>query len=71
MKSISTIAILGVGVFIFRENYKLHQFLGMCMIIIGIFLTSQKYLPVLSVWQVWQTLCFLCAAAIVFRSNYC
>jgi len=49
MKSISTIAILGVGVFIFRENYKLHQFLGMFMIISGIFLTSQKSLPVLSV----------------------
>jgi len=47
MKSISTVAILGVGIFIFQENYKLHQFLGMFMVISGIFLTSQKSIPVL------------------------
>ena len=47
LKSISTIAILGVGIFIFRENYKPHQFFGIFMVVLGIFLTSQKSIPLL------------------------
>jgi drug/metabolite transporter (DMT)-like permease len=42
IKAISFISVICVGVFIFKESYKIHQILGICLIIIGIYLASQK-----------------------------
>jgi drug/metabolite transporter (DMT)-like permease len=44
LKSISMIAVVCVGIFIFKENYKIHQFIGILMVILGMYLISQKTL---------------------------
>ena len=42
LKSISTIALLCIGMFVFNEKYHAHQILGIFLIISGIFLTVYK-----------------------------
>jgi drug/metabolite transporter (DMT)-like permease len=44
LKSLSTIALIFVGIFIFQEFYHIHQLFGIGLIILGIYLTSQKTL---------------------------
>ena len=44
LKSMSTIAVICVGVFIFKEKYKIHQIFGIGLIIVGIYLASRKNL---------------------------
>ena len=45
LKAISTVALICVGIFIFEEKYKIHQFAGILLILIGMYLISQKTLP--------------------------
>lgn len=42
LKALSMIAVVCVGVFVFEEKYKIHQVLGVGLIILGIFLASKK-----------------------------
>jgi len=42
LKSISTIALLCIGMFVFNEKYQAHQIFGIFLIISGIFLTVYK-----------------------------
>ena len=44
LKSISTIALIFIGMFIFNETYEMHQIFGIFLVILGIYLTSQKSL---------------------------
>lgn len=44
LKSISTIAVICAGVFVFEEKYKIHQVGGIGLVMVGIFLASQKNL---------------------------
>ena len=44
LKSMSTIAVICVGIFIFKEKYKIHQIGGILLVIIGIYLASRKNL---------------------------
>ena len=44
LKSMSTIAVICVGVFIFEEKYKIHQIVGIGLVIAGIYLASRKNL---------------------------
>jgi drug/metabolite transporter (DMT)-like permease len=44
LKALSMIAVVCVGVFVFEEKYKMHQVLGVGLIILGIFLASKKKL---------------------------
>ena len=44
LRSISTIALIFIGIFIFKETYELHQLFGIFLVILGIYLTSQKTL---------------------------
>lgn len=45
LKAISMIALICVGIFIFKEKYKLHQFIGLLLVLLGMFFISQKNLP--------------------------
>ena len=42
LKAISMIAIICVGIFIFKEKYKMHQFVGFLLMLIGMYLISQN-----------------------------
>jgi drug/metabolite transporter (DMT)-like permease len=42
LKSMSTIAVICVGVFIFKEKYKIHQVGGIGLVIAGLYLASRK-----------------------------
>lgn len=42
MKSAGAIAVLCVGLFLFKESYKFHQFIGIGLILLGVYLTSNK-----------------------------
>lgn len=42
IKSVSLIAVVCIGMFIFGESYKSHQIVGIALILIGIYLASQK-----------------------------
>jgi drug/metabolite transporter (DMT)-like permease len=44
MKAMSMIALVCVGVFVFKENYKMHQYIGVFFVLCGMFLISQKTL---------------------------
>jgi drug/metabolite transporter (DMT)-like permease len=44
MKSMSMIALVCVGVFVFKENYKMHQYIGISLVLCGMYLISQKTL---------------------------
>lgn len=44
LRSISMIALLFIGIFIFNESYNMHQLFGVFLVILGIYLTSQKKL---------------------------
>ena len=44
LKSMSTIAVICVAVFIFKEKYKIHQIGGIALVMIGIYLASRKNL---------------------------
>ena len=44
LKSISTISVICVGVVIFEERYKIHQVIGLGLIVLGIYLATQKNL---------------------------
>lgn len=44
IKSISTIALIFIGMFVFNETYEIHQIFGIFLVILGIYLTSQKSL---------------------------
>jgi len=44
LKAGSLIALVCVGIFIFRENYKIHQFMGIFLVILGMYLISQNTL---------------------------
>ena len=44
LKSMSTIAVICVGIFIFKEKYKIHQIGGILLVIIGLYLASRKNL---------------------------
>lgn len=46
LRAISSISLIFIGIFIFKENYKIHQFIGIFLIILGIYLTSQKNLSI-------------------------
>jgi len=48
LRAISSISLIFIGIFIFNENYKIHQFIGIFLIIFGIYLTSQKNLSIFS-----------------------
>ena len=43
LKALSTIALLVVGVLIFKEYYNIHQVLGVVLILLGIYITSIKH----------------------------
>ena len=45
LKSISMVAFICVGIFIFKEKYKIHQFAGILLVLLGMYLISQKTLP--------------------------
>jgi uncharacterized membrane protein len=45
LKSASVLALLVIGIFMYKESYKFHQFLGFALVIIGILLTSSKTNP--------------------------
>jgi uncharacterized membrane protein len=47
LKLASVLALFCVGVFMFKENYKIHQIIGVAIIILGIFLVSTKKLSIL------------------------
>jgi len=40
LKAFSTVALIIIGIFIFEESYKLHQFIGLLFIFLGVYLTS-------------------------------
>ena len=42
LKALSTIALVVVGVLIFKEYYNIHQVLGVVLILLGIYMTSIK-----------------------------
>lgn len=42
LRSISTIALIFIGIFVFKESYQYHQYFGIFLIISGIYLTSLK-----------------------------
>ena len=42
LKALSTIALLVVGVLIFKEYYNIHQVLGVVLILLGMYMTSIK-----------------------------
>ena len=42
LKALSTVALLVVGVLIFKEYYNIHQVLGVVLILLGIYMTSIK-----------------------------
>ena len=42
LKALSTVALLVVGVLIFKEYYNIHQVLGVVLIILGMYMTSIK-----------------------------
>ena len=42
LKALSTIALVVVGVLIFKENYNIHQALGVVLILLGMYMTSIK-----------------------------
>lgn len=42
LRSISTIVLIFIGIFIFNESYECHQLFGIFLIILGIYLVSQK-----------------------------
>ena len=42
LKALSTIALVLVGVLIFKEYYNIHQVLGVVLIILGMYMTSIK-----------------------------
>jgi len=44
LKAGSLIALVCVGIFIFRENYKIHQFMGIFLVILGMYLISRNTL---------------------------
>jgi multidrug transporter EmrE-like cation transporter len=44
MKAMSIIALVCVGVFVFNENYKMHQYIGVSLVLCGMYLISQKTL---------------------------
>jgi uncharacterized membrane protein len=44
LKACSLIALVCVGIFIFRENYKIHQFMGIFLVILGMYLISRNTL---------------------------
>jgi len=44
MKAMSMIALVCVGVFVFNENYKMHQYIGVSLVLCGMYLISQKTL---------------------------
>ena len=44
LKSISTISVICIGVFVFGEKYKIHQVIGVVLILAGIYLASKKNL---------------------------
>ena len=44
MKVISMIGLVCVGIFVFNENYKMHQYIGIFLVILGMYLISQKTL---------------------------
>ena len=44
LKAVSMIALVCVGIFIFKENYKIHQFIGIFLVILGMYLISQNTL---------------------------
>jgi len=44
IKSISTIALIFIGMFVFNETYEMHQIFGIFLVILGIYFTSQKSL---------------------------
>ena len=46
LRAMSSISLIFIGIFIFKENYKIHQFIGIFLIILGIYLTSQKNLSI-------------------------
>jgi len=45
LKSASVLALLVIGILMYKESYKFHQFLGFSLIIIGILLSSSKTNP--------------------------
>ena len=42
LKSLSSIAVVCIGIFMFKERYEWSQILGICLIVIGIFLASKQ-----------------------------
>lgn len=46
VKSAGTIALVCIGIFMFEESYKLHQFIGIGLILIGIYLASSKRIDI-------------------------
>jgi|694.fasta_scaffold55378_6 drug/metabolite transporter (DMT)-like permease len=44
LKAISLIALICVGIFIFKEKYKMHQYIGFFLVLCGMYLISQKTL---------------------------
>ena len=42
LKALSTIALVVVGVLIFKENYTIHEVLGVVLILVGMYMTSIK-----------------------------
>jgi drug/metabolite transporter (DMT)-like permease len=42
VKSAGIIAVICVGIFMFKESYQLHQFIGIALILIGVYLCSSK-----------------------------
>ena len=44
LKAISMIALICVGIFIFKEKYKMHQYIGLLLVLLGMYLISQKTL---------------------------
>jgi uncharacterized membrane protein len=44
MKAMSMIALVCVSVFVFKENYKMHQYIGFFLVLCGMYLISQKTL---------------------------
>ena len=42
VKSAGIIAVICVGIFMFKESYQLHQFIGIGLILLGVYLCSSK-----------------------------
>jgi drug/metabolite transporter (DMT)-like permease len=45
-KSSGTLALIFISIFIFKESYKPHQFIGILFILLGIYLASTKKLVI-------------------------